>query len=76
MTSVRIPLMWRGDGAVLVPSAIVPQLLREIEEQLACWPEQGADANTVAAVRTLLRKVADQIDLDCIAIASALADES
>jgi hypothetical protein len=47
-------------------------MLREIEDQLAAWPEQGADHGTVQAVQTLLCEIADQIDVDCIAVTSEL----
>jgi hypothetical protein len=50
-------------------------MLREIEDQLADWPEQGADAGTVQAVRTLLGEIADQIDVDCIAVTTELDGE-
>jgi hypothetical protein len=75
MASISFPLVWRGDGRVLVPAAVLSRMLREIEDQLVDWPEQGADASTVQAVRTLLCEVADQIDVDCIAVTSGLDGE-
>lgn len=75
MASVQIPLMWRSDGQVLVPATILPAMLRQVAEQLSVWPEQGADEDTVKAVQVLLSQVADQIDVDCIAVTSALEDD-
>ncbi|WP_042380480.1 hypothetical protein [Streptacidiphilus melanogenes] len=74
MASISFPLVWRGDGQVLVPASVLSRMLREIDDQLAGWPAQGADTSTVEAVRTLLGEVADQIDVDCIAVASELED--
>lgn len=76
MTSVQIPLMWRKDGQVLVPAVTLSALLRQIAEQLQCWPEQGADADTVKAVQVLLSDVADQIDVDCIEVATELDERT
>ncbi|WP_042364555.1 hypothetical protein [Streptacidiphilus neutrinimicus] len=74
MASISFPLVWRGDGQVLVPASVLSRMLREIDDQLSGWPGQGADQSTVEAVRTLLNEVADQIDVDCIAVASELED--
>lgn len=75
MGSVQFPLMWRKGGQVLVPAPALSSLLRQISEQLVTWPEEGADPGTVRAVRSLLGQVADQIDVDCIAVASEMDGE-
>jgi hypothetical protein len=72
MTSVRIPMMWRSDSGVLVPADVLSTMLRQVAEELTEWPEQGADRTTVQAVQVLLSQVADQIDVDCIALTSEM----
>ncbi|WP_157597347.1 hypothetical protein [Streptacidiphilus rugosus] len=69
---MQIPLMWRkdGDGEVMVPAPVLSELLRQIAEQLARWPEQGADRSTVDAVRVVLRRTADRIDVDSSTMAA------
>ncbi|WP_152648490.1 hypothetical protein [Streptacidiphilus anmyonensis] len=75
MVSVRVPMVWHVDGQMLVPAAVLSDLLRQVAGQLATWPDEGADPGTVRAVLVLLRQVADQIDVDCIEVVTALDEE-
>ncbi|WP_037604246.1 DUF6213 family protein [Streptacidiphilus rugosus] len=74
MISVDLPLVALGEGGMLIPAEQVTDLLREIAGEYRSWVESDpTEAQSVADAALVLDRLADQIDVECIA-ASGDAD--
>ncbi|WP_406179152.1 DUF6213 family protein [Streptomyces sp. NBC_01006] len=74
MINVTIPLIPGDDGVPLIPADQVTALLRTIAVdwmQSADAGEPGVDRQTVDSLAGVLDELADSIDVECIAFASA-----
>lgn len=70
MINVEIPLLALSDGALLIPAEDVTALLRGIAGEYRSWADPDAGgAQAVADAALVLDHLADQIDVECIAIA-------
>jgi hypothetical protein len=67
-----IPMVWLVDGTLLVPAESLSGLVREVAAEVSGWEDEGPDPATVQAVERMLQSLADQIDVDCIALVSRL----
>ncbi|MQS16876.1 hypothetical protein F7Q99_32990 [Streptomyces kaniharaensis] len=75
MIQVNVPVLFPHSGGVLIPAAEVTTMLRRVA---ISWvdladDEDGAtdfDPETVRALAGALGRLADQIDVECIAFAS------
>lgn len=76
MTRLTIPMVWLLDGTLLVPAESLSRLVREVAAGVSGWENDGSDPATVQAVERMLRSLADQIDVDCIALVSRLEPDS
>lgn len=72
MTRLMIPMVWLVDGTLLVPADSLSRLVREVAAEVSGWEDDGSDPATVQAVDRMLQSLADQIDVDCIALVSRL----
>ncbi|MET9614885.1 DUF6213 family protein [Kitasatospora indigofera] len=69
MERLNVPLI-RGMGeGLVIPAEQVTALLRGLADQSRHWTdvtESELDTPTVTAVASVLRNIADQIDVECI----------
>ncbi|AUG80488.1 hypothetical protein CFP65_5805 [Kitasatospora sp. MMS16-BH015] len=78
MTKWSVPLISTTDDHLLVPADQVTVLLRRLA---ADWSEaaqdgdSGLDQETLLALVAVLTDLADQIDVECIAVASEESEE-
>ncbi|MFE6847720.1 DUF6213 family protein [Streptomyces sp. NPDC057686] len=74
MIQVTIPLIPGGDGIPLIPADHVTALLRTIAVdwvRSADTDDPSVDRQTVESLAGVLDELADSIDVECIALASA-----
>lgn len=74
MTQLVIPTVWLVEGNMLVSTESLSGLVRAVATEVAGWEGQGADPDTLHALDQMLQSLADRIDVDCIALASSVAD--
>ncbi|MGW2254837.1 DUF6213 family protein [Kitasatospora sp. NPDC001660] len=78
MIQVNVPVLFPHSGGVLIPAVEVTTMLRRVA---IAWVgladgedgETDYDPDTVRALAGALAKIADQIDVECIAFASGPA---
>ncbi|MEU9304542.1 DUF6213 family protein [Streptomyces sp. NPDC048269] len=74
MIQVSIPLVPAADGLLLIPADHVTELLRRLAADWTRSTDSGemrGDAQTVLDLAGVLDQLADQIDVECIGLASA-----
>ncbi|MFE9629690.1 DUF6213 family protein [Streptomyces sp. NPDC006463] len=73
MIQVSIPLIPAADGVLLIPAGQVTELLRRLSADWLYSTDSGemrGDPQTVLDLAGVLDQLADQIDVECIALAS------
>ncbi|MFB7462453.1 DUF6213 family protein [Streptomyces sp. NPDC056224] len=73
MIQVSIPLIPAADGVLLIPADHVTELLRRLAADWLYSTDSGemsGDPRTVLDLAGVLDQVADQIDVECIGLAS------
>ncbi|WP_042364599.1 hypothetical protein [Streptacidiphilus neutrinimicus] len=69
MISVELPLLALSEGALLIPAENVTALLRDIAGEYRSWGRADhSEAQAVADAAHVLDRLADQIDVECIAV--------
>jgi hypothetical protein len=76
MTQLVIPMVWLTEDDMLVSTGTLSGLVRAVAAEVAEWEAQGADPATLRAFDRMLQSLADRIDVDCIALASSVAESN
>jgi hypothetical protein len=67
--NVELPLLALSEGGLLIPAQDVTALLRDIAGEYRSWAGPDvSEAQAVADAAHVLDRLADQIDVECIAI--------
>ncbi|MGW4898831.1 DUF6213 family protein [Kitasatospora sp. NPDC004240] len=79
MVKVSLPLVSASGGHLLIPAEEVITLLRRVTADWVDTAEQDGsslDPRTVTVLATILVDLADQLDVECIALASEESGEN
>ncbi|WP_042364534.1 hypothetical protein [Streptacidiphilus neutrinimicus] len=74
MTQLIIPRVWLTQDTLLVSTDTLSGLVRAVAAEVTGWEGQGADPATLRAFDQMLQSLADRIDVECIALASTVAE--